>query len=91
MEFFNLNQIENMLAAGIRIGASALVFLLLLFWIVAWKGYALWTAAKRGEKWWFMALLVVNTISLLEIFYLLKIAKKKEEIIFFLKKKIVRL
>ena len=39
------------------------------------KVYALWTSARRGEKWWFIALLVVNTMGILELFYLLHIAK----------------
>lgn len=35
------------------------------------KGYALWHAARSEQKWWFIALLVVNTLGILEIIYLL--------------------
>ena len=51
--------------------------LLFIVWSVFWKGIALWHAAKRGEGWWFIALLVLNTLGLLEIFYIFFIAKVK--------------
>jgi len=40
-------------------------------WELAWKGVALWRASKREEKWWFIALLVINTVGVLPILYLL--------------------
>jgi hypothetical protein len=43
----------------------------LMFWSLIWKGLALWHAAKRDEKWWFIGFLVVNTVGILEICYLL--------------------
>ena len=49
--------------------------IVLLVWSTTWKGIALWHAAKRGEKWWFIALLVLNTVGVLEILYLLFVAK----------------
>jgi len=39
-------------------------------WVLPWKGVALWQAAKKKEKIWFIALLVVNTFALLEIVYI---------------------
>jgi len=39
-------------------------------WSLFWKGLALWHAAKRSQPWWFIALLVVNTVGILEICYL---------------------
>jgi hypothetical protein len=36
-------------------------------WVMVWKGYALWKAGGRKEKYWFIALLVINTLGLLEI------------------------
>lgn len=39
-------------------------------WSLVWKGFALWRAARTGEKWWFMAFLVINTVGLLELLYL---------------------
>lgn len=40
-------------------------------WTIAIKGYALWTAVRAGQKWWFIALLVINTLGILEIIYLI--------------------
>jgi len=39
-------------------------------WVLPWKGMALWKAAHRNEKIWFIILLIVNTVGLLEIFYI---------------------
>lgn len=51
--------------------------LLLLLWIIFWKGLALWQSAQRKEKIWFIALLLVNTLGLLEIVYLLIVKYQK--------------
>ncbi|MDO8522486.1 MAG: DUF5652 family protein [bacterium] len=56
--------------------------ILFVVWSVFWKGIALWHSAKRGEKWWFVALLVINTIGLLEIFYIFFVAKVKASELF---------
>lgn len=49
--------------------------LLFIAWSVVWKGLALWHSARRGQYWWFMILLVVNTLGILEIIYLFAVAK----------------
>ena len=49
----------------------------LLVWSIAWKGVALWNAAKHSQKNWFIAILVINTIGILEIAYLFRFAKKR--------------
>ncbi len=48
--------------------------------LFALKGYSLWYAAKRDEKGWFIALLLINTMGLLEFYYLYSVVglwKKK--------------
>ncbi len=40
------------------------------------KGYALWHAARRSEKGWFIALLIINTLGILELIYLFFIVGK---------------
>ena len=70
-----------MLSAAATAGIGGGFLIILLVWVLPWKGYALWTAAKRGEKWWFVALLLINTLAILDIFYIFVIAKKKDEII----------
>ncbi len=52
-----------------------LVFLLIILWTLPWKGVALWKSARLGQKWWFVALLVINTIGILEILYIFVFSK----------------
>lgn len=44
-------------------------FLALFFWVIAWKGLALWKAARKGSAPWFIVLLIINTVGILEILY----------------------
>ena len=46
------------------------VLLFLVIWSLIWKGFALWQAARRQEKWWFIPILILNTLGILEILYL---------------------
>ena len=59
----------GLLAAGIIVG-------LLFIWSFVWKGIALWKSAGLRQKWWFVALLVINTLGILEIFYIFVIAPR---------------
>jgi hypothetical protein len=43
---------------------------LLALWALPWKGVALYKAARLQKKWWFIALLVINTMAILEILYI---------------------
>ncbi len=52
------------------------VLLLILLWILPWKGYALWLASRRGQRNWFIALLLLNTLAILEIVYIFFIAPR---------------
>ncbi len=53
------------------------VVILLVLWSVFWKGLALWHSARRSQPWWFVIMLVVNTVGILEIIYLFAVAKLK--------------
>ena len=55
------------------------------FWIVAvlvwnlpWKGVALWKAARRKEVGWFILIFLVQTMAILEIFYLFWIVRENK-------------
>ncbi len=52
-----------------------LVFLFIILWTLPWKGVALWKSARAGQRWWFVALLVINTIGILEILYIFVFSK----------------
>lgn len=59
------------------IAGIAFTFALLILWSLVWKGLALWHAAQRGERGWFIAVLLINTAGILEIVYLFVIVKIK--------------
>ncbi|MBI4101642.1 MAG: hypothetical protein HY443_01610 [Candidatus Nealsonbacteria bacterium] len=54
------------------------VLLLITAWVIPWKGVALWRAARASEKKWFIALLVLNTLAILEIIYIFFYGRKKD-------------
>lgn len=51
---------------------------IIALWSLAWKGWALWLAARRHEKIWYIILLLVNTAGILEIIYIFAVAKQKD-------------
>ncbi len=46
--------------------------------VLPWKGVALWKAARNSDTVWFIVLLIVNTLAILEILYIFVFSKKKE-------------
>ena len=57
--------------------SNLLIILITILWVLPWKVYALWTAAKKGDKVWFVVIAIINTVGILEIIYVFAIAKKK--------------
>ena len=55
-----------------------MLLVLLAAWTLPWKGVALWRAAERRDKAWFVALLVINTLAILEIIYIFVVSKKSK-------------
>lgn len=47
-----------------------LLMLVFIVWSFIWKGLALWQSARNGHKVWFVALLLINTVGILEILYI---------------------
>ena len=54
-----------------------IIVAVLVIWTIPWKGWALWKAARQGSKVWFIVLLLLNTLGILEIFYIYIFSKKK--------------
>ena len=44
--------------------------LLVSAWSLLWKGLAPWRAARANQRYWYIALLVLNTLGIAEIIYL---------------------
>lgn len=53
------------------------LFLLVLAWSLYWKGLALWKSARAGHRSWFVVLLLVQTIGILDILYIYVFSKPK--------------
>jgi len=69
-----INQISNL-----ALGAWMIVgIIVLIAWSLIWKGIALWKAARNGSKVWYVLMLVLNTVGILEIIYIFAVAKKTE-------------
>jgi hypothetical protein len=52
------------------IGINPYLYWSILIWSLVWKGFALWKSARKESKIWFIVLLVINTVGILEILYL---------------------
>ena len=42
---------------------------LVLVWSLIWKGLALWKSARKKHLVWFVVMLIINTLGILEILY----------------------
>jgi len=52
------------------LGMPLYLLIIFLVWSIIWKAIALWKAARRKHAVWFIVLLVVNTMGILEILYI---------------------
>ena len=68
--------IESIEAIAQLGGVHPIWIVLVLIWSLVWKGFALWKSAGLRQKYWFIALLVINTLGILEIIYLFFVARK---------------
>ena len=55
-----------------------LLLVLAILWSVPWKGVALWKAGRNNHLIWFIVLLLVNTLGILEILYIFVFGKKSQ-------------
>jgi len=60
--------------------ANMLLFYLLIIWTIVWKGLALWHSARNRQTVWYVVLLIINTVGILEIIYLIFFRKKKDKV-----------
>jgi methionyl-tRNA synthetase len=69
-----MNNLEAMLTTPLGFGIVGAIAL----WSALWKLFALYRAASRGDKGWFVALFFLNTVGILEIVYLFVISPRKK-------------
>lgn len=53
------------------------VIVILGLWSAVWKAIALYKAGGKKDLAWFIVLFIVNTLGILEIFYIFFFSKKK--------------
>lgn len=84
-----MQQLSDMLGVSGQVALA--IIIIISIWSLIWKGLALWKSSKKNHKVWFVIILVLNTIGILEILYFYIFSKmnfkkgKKEES--FVKKK----
>lgn len=57
----------------------SILVILAIAWTLPWKGVALWKSAKKGHVAWFIVLLIINTLAILEILYIFWFSKLGEK------------
>ena len=57
-------------------GIPVWLVVLVTLWSIPWKGVALWKSAQLSHKKWFILLLLVNTLGILDIIYIRFVARK---------------
>jgi methionyl-tRNA synthetase len=65
--------------SAVPAGVLFVLFIVLALWTTVIKAFALWHAARNGQTFWFVALLVVNSLGILELVYLLAFRKDRRE------------
>lgn len=55
------------------------VLILIILWSIPWKGIALWKSAKKSHLGWFIAILIINSLAILDILYIFIFSKLGEE------------
>ena len=69
----------NLVNIAAILGISLPILLIIFIWSAVWKGIALWKSARKNHLVWFIVLLVVNTLGILEILYVFLFSKIKLE------------
>lgn len=63
-----------------QINWTMVLIIFLVLWTIPWKGVALWQAARLGDRVWFVIMLLINTLAILEIVYIFFISKRKKRL-----------
>jgi len=84
METFNIlgQNISSAIANPLEfVSLHPVISIIALLWLLFWKGVALWKSARRNSVFWFVILLVLNTLSIGEMaYYLWTKSKDKKEL-----------
>lgn len=53
------------------------LIIVFLLWELAWKMIASWKAARQNQLYWFIAIIILNTVGIVPIIYILFFQKDK--------------
>jgi len=70
-----LEEVTGVAGIAATLGISVALLIVILVWSLVWKGIALWKSAKKGHLVWFIVLLLVHTVGILEILYIFLFSK----------------
>ena len=81
-DLLTANPVSEIIATslGVSVATAIAIFLIISIWSLIWKALALWKSARKNQVIWFIALLLINTVGILEILYIFvfsKIGEKK--------------
>lgn len=62
-------------------GDIVVLFVVFMLWSLIWKGMSLWKAAQNRSKPWFIVLLIINTLGILDILYIYVFGKKSNKMV----------
>lgn len=60
---------------GVSVLTAMIIVAIISIWALVWKGFALWKSSKKNHLIWFIVLLIVNTLGILEILYIYVFSK----------------
>lgn len=52
--------------------------IILVLWQIPWKGWALWKASRASDKTWYITLLLLQTLGILDILYIFVFSKRSK-------------
>ena len=67
--------LSSLTSASEFLGLPIWLLVIVVVWSLIWKGLALWKSARKKHLIWFIIILVVNTIGILEILYIFLFSK----------------
>lgn len=70
------NGFSGAFVPGVLAGWLSLFIIPLTLWSAFWAALALWKAARNNSKIWFIILLLVHTLGILDILYIFVFSKK---------------
>lgn len=70
---------EILTSLGISPEMFVVIIVFIGIWELVWNGLALWKSAQNRDKGWFIAMLLINDLGILEMLYYFVFSKKETQ------------